>query len=151
MTGQPLGVPHTYQLKEIEQPKVDYVTLVKLPAEEHVVRILKFYSNLHDGQFPERIDGPELVSKLSARAGAKRMDDPQFMKEFTELSASIGVTWTFRQTIGTFGYVGNAHLNDADKIVFWYLPKNAEKYRVVYADLTIRDVPEEKLPKAAGK
>jgi len=44
-----------------------------------------------------------------------------------------------------------AHLNDADSIVFWYLPKGAEKYRVVYADLTIGDVAEEKLPKVPMK
>lgn len=143
--------PSGYQLKEIQQPTVDYAALVKLPPEEHVVRILKFYSGLFDGAFPERIDGPELVSKITSRAGAKRLEDPQFKKEFAELSGSMGASWTFRQTLNKFGYSGTAHLNDADTIVFWYLPKDAEKYRVVYADLKIGDVTEEKLPKLPAK
>jgi len=144
-------VPSGYQIKEIQQPAVDFAALVKLPPEEHVVRILKFYSGLNDGAFPERIDGPELVSKLTSSAGAKRLEDPQFMKEFTELSGSMGATWTFRQTLNKFGYIGTAHLNDAKTIVFWYLPKDTEKYRVVYADLTIGDVSEDKLPKLPAK
>ncbi len=144
-------VPAGYQTKETTQPAVDFATLAKLPPEEHIVRILKFYAALNDGAFPERIDGPELVSKITSSAGAKRIEDPQFMKEFTTLAGSMGATWTFRQTLNKFGYVGTAHLGDADSIVFWYLPKDAEKYRVVYADLTIGDVTEEKLPKVPAK
>lgn len=144
-------VPAGYQTQETKQPAVDYAALMKLPPEEHVVRILKFYAKLHDGAFPERIDGPELVSKITSSAGAKRIEDPQFMKEFTTLAGSMGAAWTFRQSLNKFGYLGTAHLNDADRIVFWYLPKDAEKYRVVYADLTIGDVTEEKLPKVPRK
>lgn len=143
--------PAGYQVKENQQPTVDVAALLKLPPEEHVVRILKFYSKLFDGAFPERIDGPELVSKITSGAGAARMDDPQFKKEFTELSASMGASWTFRQTLDKFGYLGDKHLNDADTIVFWYLPKGAEKYRVVYADLTVGDVIAAKLPKVPTK
>jgi hypothetical protein len=106
---------------------------------------------LHDGAFPERIDGPELVAKITSSAGEKRLEDPEFMKELTTLTGSMGVTWTFRQTLNKFGYVGTAQLNDADTIVFWYLPKDAQKYRVVFADLTIGDVAEGQLPKVPAK
>lgn len=143
-------VPAGFQVKETKQPTIDVAALVKLPPEEHVVRILKFYAKLNDGAFPERIDGPELVAKLTSSAGAK-VEDPEFTKEFTTLAGSMGATWLFRQTLNKFGYVGTAHLNDADSIVFWYLPKDAQKYRVVFADLTIGDVTEEKLPKTPLK
>ena len=119
--------------------------------KSHVAGILKFYAKLNDGAFPERIDGPELVAKITLRAGEKRIEDPEFMKEFTTLAGSLGMTWTFRQTLNKFGYLGTAHLNDADSIVFWYLPKDAETYRVVFADLTIGDVTEAKLPKVPMK
>jgi outer membrane lipoprotein-sorting protein len=144
-------VPAGFQIRETTQPAVDYAALVKLPPEEHVVRILKFYARLHDGALPERIDGPELIAKITSSAGEKALEDPEFMKEFTTLSASMGATWTFRQSLDRFGYLGTARLNDADRIVFWYLPKDAVKYRVVYADLTIGDVTEEELPKVAVK
>lgn len=146
-----LDVPAGYRLQEMKQPEVDFAALVKLPPEEHVVRILRFYAKLNSGEFPERIDGPELVSKLTSQAGAKRLEDPEFMKEFTPLAASMGATWTFRQTLNKFGYNGAAHLNDARTIVFWYLPKDAEKYRVVFADLTIGDASENELPKVPLK
>jgi outer membrane lipoprotein-sorting protein len=144
-------VPAGFQTKETKLPTVDFAALVKLPPEEHVVRILKFYAGLNDGAFPERIDGPELVSKITTSAGAKRLEDPEFMKEFMTLTGSMGASWTFRQSLDQFGYRGSAHLNDADSIVFWYLPKDAKKYRVVFADLTIGDVTEEKLSKESVK
>jgi len=144
-------VPAGYQTKEMQQPAIDYAALAKLPPEEHVVRILKFYARLNDGGFPERIDGPELVSKLTSSAGAKNVESPEFVKDITLLAGSLGATWTFRQTLDKFGYVGTAHLNDADSIVFWYLPKGAAKFRVVFADLTIGDVTEDKLPKVPLK
>ncbi len=143
--------PAGYKVKKSAQPAVDYMALVKLPPEEHVVKILKFYAGLSDGAFPERIDGPELIAKLTSKMDEKQLEDPQFMKEFTTLAGSMGATWTFRQTLQKFGYVGTAKLNDKDSIVFWYLPKDAENYRVVYADLTIGNVPEGKIPSVPMK
>lgn len=144
-------VPAGYTVKETQQPTIDMAAIVKLPPEEHVVRILKFYSALFDGAFPERIDGPELVSKITSGAGQKRLEDPQFMKEFTQLSGSMGAAWTFRTSLNKFGYRGAAKEGDKDTIVFWYQPEDAEKYRVVYADLTIGDAPAEKLPELPTK
>lgn len=138
--------PPGYEVKDIKQPAIDLAALAKLPPEEHVVKILKFYAGLHDGALPERIDGPELLSKLTARTDEKQLEDPEFLKEFSTLAGSMGATWTFRMTLHKFGYLGTAKLGDKDRIVFWYLPRNAEKYRVVYADLTIGDVTEDKLP-----
>ncbi|HUQ71265.1 MAG TPA: hypothetical protein VM165_17185 [Planctomycetaceae bacterium] len=143
--------PAGYELREMKQPTIDLAALAKLPPEEHVVRILKFYAGLNDGAFPERIDGPELVSKLTSGAGAKRLEDPEFMKEFTTLAGSMGATWTFRTTLDKFGYLGTAKLGDKDSIVFWYLPKDAKQFRVVYADLTTGDVAEDKLPAVPAK
>jgi hypothetical protein len=130
----------------MHQPTVDLAAIIKLPPEEHVQRILKFYAGLHDGKFPERIDGPELVTQITSKAGAKRIEDPEFMKEFTTLTGSMGTAWTFRSTLNKFGYLGTAKLGDKDRIVFWYLPQDAKQYRVVYADLTTGDVPEDQLP-----
>lgn len=142
--------PAGYKVEEHTQPEVDVQALVKLPPEEHVVRILKFYSGLFDGAFPERIDGPVLIAKISSKAG-NRMQEPEFKKEFTTLTASMGAAWTFRQSLSKFGYVGTAKRNDKDSIVFWYLPKDADQYRVVYADLTVGNVPADKIPKESMK
>jgi outer membrane lipoprotein-sorting protein len=138
--------PAGYEVRDVKQPTIDLQALAKLPPEVHVVRILKFYAGLNDGAFPERIDGPELIAKLTARTDEKQLEDPAFLKEFSTLAGSMGATWTFRMTLNKFGYLGTAKLGDKDRIVFWYLPKDAEKYRVVYADLSTGDVAEDKLP-----
>jgi outer membrane lipoprotein-sorting protein len=143
--------PAGYVVKDTKQPTIDLMALAKLPPEEHVIKILKFFAKLNEGAFPERIDGPELIAKLTSGADPEQLEDPEFMKEFTTLAGSMGATWTFRQTLNKFGYLGTAKLGDKDRIVFWYLPKNAEKYRVVYADLSTGDVTEDKLPAVPNK
>jgi hypothetical protein len=40
-----------------------------------------------------------------------------------------------------------AKLGDAQKMLFWYRPEKAAKYRVLYADLHWADVAADKLPK----
>ena len=38
-------------------------------------------------------------------------------------------------------------LGDADKAIFWYRQKDAKTYRVIYGDLSVKDVAPEDLPK----
>jgi hypothetical protein len=48
---------------------------------------------------------------------------------------------------GEWHYAGNGvKLGEADKAIFWYQPEGAETYRVIYGDLSVKDVAEEDLP-----
>jgi hypothetical protein len=40
-------------------------------------------------------------------------------------------------------------LGDAETPIFWYRPKDSETYRVIYGDLSIRELSEEDLPQKA--
>jgi hypothetical protein len=45
-------------------------------------------------------------------------------------------------------YAGNGvKLGDAETAIFWYLPEGSETYRVIYGDLSVKDVTPENLPK----
>ena len=45
-------------------------------------------------------------------------------------------------------YAGNGvKLGTADKAIFWYIPKGSNNYRVIYGDLSVKDVNEADLPK----
>ena len=47
-----------------------------------------------------------------------------------------------------FQYSGNGvKLGDAEKAIFWYQPKGSETYRIIYGDLSVKDVSAEELPK----
>jgi hypothetical protein len=45
-------------------------------------------------------------------------------------------------------YVGqDAKYGDVGKAIFWYRPESSETYRVIYGDLSVKDVSVEDLPK----
>jgi hypothetical protein len=54
---------------------------------------------------------------------------------------------TSRNLKGGFGYKSDGvKVGDADKILFWYRPEGATLYRVLYGDMHVADVTEDKLP-----
>jgi hypothetical protein len=47
-------------------------------------------------------------------------------------------------------YAGkDVKLGTPDRPIFWYKPTGAEKYRVIDADLSVKEVPSEEVPKAS--
>jgi hypothetical protein len=55
----------------------------------------------------------------------------------------------FMKPTNDFHYQGsNGKLGEADKPICWWRPDGSETYRVVYADLSVRDVSPEDLPSA---
>jgi hypothetical protein len=45
-------------------------------------------------------------------------------------------------------YAGNGvKINTPDTPIFWYRPAGSQMYRVIYADLTVREMAEDQLPK----
>ena len=53
----------------------------------------------------------------------------------------------FSAPAGTYEGAG-VEVGDAGMAVFWYKPKDSETYKVIYGDLSVRDVAPEDLPKA---
>jgi len=48
----------------------------------------------------------------------------------------------------SFQYAGNGvKLGEADKAIFWYQPEGSQTWRIIYGDLTVKDVAPENLPK----
>jgi hypothetical protein len=45
-------------------------------------------------------------------------------------------------------YAGNGvKINTPDTPIFWYRPVGSQMYRIIYADLTVREMAEDQLPK----
>jgi hypothetical protein len=45
-------------------------------------------------------------------------------------------------------YAGNGvKVNTPDMPIFWYRPAGSQMYRVIYADLSVRETTEDQLPK----
>lgn len=51
-------------------------------------------------------------------------------------------TWTFRL---------GAKLGEAEKAICWYKPTGSQDYRVIFGDLSVRDVPAAEIPNVITK
>jgi outer membrane lipoprotein-sorting protein len=117
-----------------------------LPSPEEVVtRLLRAYSEKFDGAFPPKLDDPAAYAKLFSPKTPGQ--DPALDPEFMELTMSLTRVLLLPRELKGYGYKADGvKRGDADKIIFWYRPEGAEKYRVLYGDLHVGDVAADQLP-----
>ena len=141
-----MKVPEGYKLEETEI--IDFTK----GTEEDFIESLRIWAKLLlDGEFPEVV-GTEQYMKTMPLLGEKLV---QSGLSDEEVGKKVGIIFPramfFLQTLeidGKYTYAGKGvKLGDADKAIFWYRPKGAEKHRVIYGDLSVKDVSKENLPK----
>ncbi|TSA54762.1 MAG: hypothetical protein D4R45_03515 [Planctomycetaceae bacterium] len=119
--------------------------------EEDFIESLRIWAEIiGDGTFPEAIGTeatmkqmPLLVQKVTAMQVSE--------EKGTQIGMSFAKGMLFHQTLETQGqwkYTGaGVKLGDASKAIFWYQPQGSATYRVIYGDLSVKDVAPEDLPK----
>ena len=139
-----MDVPSGYTLK---QTKFD----LSGATEQDFVESLRIWAGiLLDGTFPEAI-GTENAMKQMPLFTEKlaQLNLPE--DEATEKAMRFARGMLFHQILETQGqwhYAGQGvKLGDADTAIFWYQPKDSENWRVIYGDLSVKDVAQENLPK----
>jgi len=118
----------------------DFITVLRLWVE-HVL----------GGSFPQSLTVGDLMSltpRLGEKIGQLNISD----EEKTQLGMTLGRGFVFFQQMGPSGidwhYAGSGvKLGEADKAIFWYRPKGSATYRVIYGDLSVKDVAPDDLPK----
>jgi len=118
----------------------DFITVLRLWAE-----------HLLGGSFPQSLTVGDLMS-LTPRMGEKIGQLNISDEEKTQLGMTMGKGFVFFQQLDpngiTWHYAGSGvKLGDASKAIFWYQPKGSQIYRVIYGDLSAKDVAPENLPK----
>lgn len=140
-----MDVPEGYKLQEAE---IDFTK----GTEEDFIESLRIWAKLLlDGKFPEVV-GTEQYMKTMPLLGEKLVQSGLSAEEAGKVGGMIFPrAMFFLQTLemdGKYTYAGKGvKLGDADKAIFWYRPKGAEKHRVIYGDLSVKDVAPEDLPK----
>jgi len=142
-----MEVPPEYTLKETN------LDLSKEPTEQDFIAGLKVWVEImRDGQFPEALtseaymkDIPLMEQKIgelglseeeSEKLGIDYMSGMMFINLFPVLEHS------------DLHYVGQgATYGDPDTPILWYKPKDNENYHVIYADLSVKEVAPDQLPK----
>jgi outer membrane lipoprotein-sorting protein len=140
-----MDVPAGYTLKETQFDLGN-------ATEQDFVESLRIWAKvLGDGTFPDAI-GTESAMKEMPMLGQKLGKLNLSEEQATQMGMAFGKGMLFHQMIDTRGddwrYVGaGVKLGDASKAVFWYQPKGSETYRVIYGDLSVKNVAPEDLPK----
>jgi hypothetical protein len=139
-----MDVPPGYKSEETE---VDFTK----GTEQDFIESLRIWAEvLLDGKFPEAV-GTENYMKQMPLLGEKLAQLNLPADEATKLGTKFPRGMFFLQlleTDGKYHYAGKGvKLGEADKAIFWYQPKDSTTYRVIYGDLSVKDVMPENLPK----
>ena len=129
-------------------------------TEENILEYLRAFVEFHDGTFPDRAFPPYMnLDKLNAAQHKRVRDLTWIEKKYVDLfkqyhRSRISSPFDFFDRSGvvenSFRYLGRGvKLGDKSAIVCWYQLKDAKDpkvYRVVFGDLSVKDVDPKDLP-----
>ena len=118
-------------------------------TEEDFIEGLRIRAELFDGQFPDGVAVEDYLKQAPAIGGKlEELGLPE--EEATEMGMKLGRHLLFIRFFkgqGQWHYAGSGvKLGDAEKAIFWYQPEGSETWRVIYGDLSVKDVSAEDLP-----
>jgi outer membrane lipoprotein-sorting protein len=122
-------------------------------SEQDLIEFLRLWSTwTKDGTFPPTLNPAELakVSMEMQKAGKLSENQPTEQQNIEHtMKMTRGMTFVLKLPAeSNWRYVGeNVKCGDAQSPIFWYKPQGSPTYRVIYGDLTVKDVRPEDLPK----
>jgi hypothetical protein len=139
-----MDVPAGYTLDETEYDMTDV-------TEQDFIESLRIWAKIiGDGTFPEAIGTENAMNQMPV-LGAKMVSLNLPEEEASQMGGNFGKGMLFYQILETDNkghYAGQGvKLGDASKAIFWYKPEGSETWRVIYGDLSVKDVAEGDLPK----
>jgi len=165
----------TVQTMNIDASVQDEKHLIEMPwihDEKHLIEMLRVYAAAQNGLLPPTLNEGDVESGIKApvekeikakygtsrEAKMKAMQDDEFMKPYMGLAMKCFRGLGFLHDLkpeNDSHYAGkDVKLGTPDRPIFWYKPTGADKYRVIYADFSVKELtPEEvkKLPEAQPK
>ena len=102
-------------------------------GKQAAIAAVKAAKEKAEGKEPQKVSPPEIP--------------PEMLKEQSEAGNLIGRMTMFLRENDGWKYAGKGvKLGDANTPVFWYVPKDSKQGRVIYGDLSVREVPADQLP-----
>jgi hypothetical protein len=147
--------PEGYTVEKIGKEEIArWTKIAQSTTEEDLVEGLRALAVFLDGQFPPDIELRALQSTLREYIKQNNLSDSEVEKRLAPVSEKwTKAVWYINKLkremgISDFHYAGEGvKLGDSDTAVIWWLPKDSETYRVIYGDLSVRDVAPENLPR----
>ena len=129
-----------------------------MPTEKDLVEGLRMLAKFNGGAFPATLDVAGMGGAFKKYAETSAPKTPEQRKAFEaemmpaamKIGRAIGAINS--ATGDDWHYAGDgAKLDEADRPVLWYKPAKSDKYHVIYADLTVKQVAANELPKIESK
>jgi len=128
-------------------------------TEQDVIEVLRTAAELNGGKFPAGLDFMSVLKGMGKQLKSLNEKDPAQRKEgeakIAQITTAITQAWMFINDPkygDDFHYAGKGvKCGEAGIPVFWYQPKDSATYRVIDADLTVRDVAPADLPNVPSK
>lgn len=118
-------------------------------TEEKFIEWLRWWANgAVDETFPPIVAGSEIAKVVMDMAKQGKLKGEVWEKaDPTQMFNSLLFVANLPKE-SNWRYAGNGvKLGTADKAIFWYKPAGSEKYRVIYGDLSVKEINEADLPK----
>jgi outer membrane lipoprotein-sorting protein len=114
--------------------------------EDTFIEFLRFWSNATvDGTFPPIVAGPQMAKIAMDMAREGKFKGPEWGGADAQRMFN-GMLFVAHSS--NWRYMGeNVKFGTSDKAIFWYQPKGSNNYRVIYGDLSVKEVNEADLPK----
>jgi len=140
-----MGIPEGYVVQQAGG--IDF----KKSGENDFIETLRIWAEIIEGgHFPDSINLEDIV-KLGPKIekAFKRADFTKQQETGIAMRWGQGLVFIrFFKGQGQWHYAGKGvKLGDSDTPIFWYQPKESETWRVIYGDLTVKNVAPEDLPK----
>jgi outer membrane lipoprotein-sorting protein len=116
--------------------------------EQTFVDWLKFWATGNvDDTFPPMVAGPEIAKATMDMAKQGKMR-PEVWNKVDQGQMFNALLFVAKLPENSWRYAGNnVKINTLNTPIFWYRPAGSQMYRVIYADLTVREMTEDQLPK----
>jgi len=122
---------------------------VAKPSEEGLVNAFRTSSEIGEGEFPESLDSVGMI-KLIIKAGVKggkvkggKKPSDEDVQRLMKTSITMGIGFQFALDLPESAdahYAGKGVKRDTpERPIFWYKPEGTSKYRVIFADLSVKD------------
>jgi outer membrane lipoprotein-sorting protein len=126
---------------------------VSTVTEQDLIEYLQMWSTwIKDGTFPPTfnpIELPKVTAEKIKQGEFGEGETSEQQRHAEAMQMYRGIMFVAQLAAeSNWRYAGeNVKYGDADIPIFWYRPKGSETYRVIYGDLSVKDVAEENLPK----
>jgi hypothetical protein len=125
------------------------------PTETTLIDGLRLAAGWNDGQFI-RLDIPStnaLVRKQVKKVVGARKDEsmempPELVTKIGTIARGLAFAVALPESADAHYAVDGVKLGEPNRPIFWYKPEAAKTYRVIYADLSVKDA--ETAPEVAG-